>query len=369
MTKRRDTTRTLGVDGGGGKIVFSVRWLKLFVNLWGIPPAEIYKYFDVICGTSAGGIVALGLAYGLSIDEIEEFILENLKWVFTIRSAVDVVLGSDDASFPSNRPYFVQKLHIWSQNDQSYRAVSEASNYGHARLRQALTSIFGNSTLQNLQTAVIVPAYNLTKKKSVLFSNLNYSQLIGQNESIVNVALATAAAPTYLPPVQFPAGVMPFIAPTDQIIDGGLYRNNPSPIGLVYSKVIRKSPPRDWLCSVGTGMENPEPFEENDPNEPPPDPLPFQNVLESILTYFNAAIESSSDDLFLQVASTLLPRSSLKGNLFSGLFYHRAQPDLVTTLNTDLDNSDANFVTYLQTLAQELINNDSNALSTFIAQA
>jgi len=50
-----NTLRILSLDGGGMKGLYSATFMKNFVQLWGIDPYEIWKYFDVITGTSVGG--------------------------------------------------------------------------------------------------------------------------------------------------------------------------------------------------------------------------------------------------------------------------------------------------------------------------
>ena len=194
------TLRILELDGGGERGYMSLKFLQRFVGQWGIDPREIWKNFDIICGTSIGGIMALALAFGKSLDELEPFFVNDGPWVFTIRTAGDVAIGSNDASEPSNRPNTAQKALILADNDQFYRSVSSSSNYGSARLKSALLGEFGNSTLQDLKTNILVPSYQNDTNSPVLFSNLNFPDFIGQNELISNVALATSAAPIYLPP-------------------------------------------------------------------------------------------------------------------------------------------------------------------------
>jgi patatin-like phospholipase/acyl hydrolase len=70
MANRNNTVYVLSIDGGGMRGYLSLRWLKRFVQLWGIPQTDIYKYFDVICGTSIGGILALALSLGFTLDEL-----------------------------------------------------------------------------------------------------------------------------------------------------------------------------------------------------------------------------------------------------------------------------------------------------------
>lgn len=62
--------RILSIDGGGIKGVFPASFLAaLRADL----PCPIADYFDLIAGTSTGGIIAIGLGLGLSAEELLEF--------------------------------------------------------------------------------------------------------------------------------------------------------------------------------------------------------------------------------------------------------------------------------------------------------
>lgn len=358
MTKRRDTTYTLSFSGGGARGYYSINWFNHFVQLWGVDESEVYKYFNIITGTSIGGIIALCLAYGLSIQQLIDFFEDEAPWVFTIRSAADIILGSNNASFPSNRPWTEQKIIISGNNDQWYRSVSPLSNYGSSRLKTALTALFEDATMQDLRTNVVIPAYNYSKKKPILFSNLNYAEFIGQNELLVDVALCTSAAPIYLPPVKLAAGIPPFVLPTDEIIDGGMYKNNPAHIGYAWSRILKPRASRHCLLSVGTCQEDPNLTEEDDPELPPPAPLPYENVVKALYAYFMASIESTNDDDLLKAE---------RDNLLGKLFYYSTNPALAPGTNGDLDNTDSDFLEYLKDLAQQEFNADmTNGIQAFL---
>src|ERR1700753_3190210 len=83
-----NTLRILCIDGGGMRGTFSVQWMQDFVNLWGIAPNEIWKEFDVICGTSAGGLQALGYGGGLSPSNLMAFLENQGPWIFSTSSII-----------------------------------------------------------------------------------------------------------------------------------------------------------------------------------------------------------------------------------------------------------------------------------------
>lgn len=211
----RRTIRILSLDGGGVRGYLSLKFLQRFVQQWGIAGNELWKYFDVIAGTSIGGIQALGYAYGKSPDELEPFFLEKAKRIFTIRS---VPIGCD-ADSDSNRPNMLQKIALIVLNDPFYLSACPPdagnSNYGSNILQQVLVDNFGSDTMGTLKTKAVIPAYEKDTSKYVVFSNYSGPSFIGQNEAIVNVARATSAAPVYLPKHSFNG---------HDYIDGGVYR-------------------------------------------------------------------------------------------------------------------------------------------------
>ena len=69
-----NTLRILELDGGGERGYLSLKFLQLFLNQWlGPSITNIAPYFDVICGTSTGGIMALALASGQNPSDLNSF--------------------------------------------------------------------------------------------------------------------------------------------------------------------------------------------------------------------------------------------------------------------------------------------------------
>lgn len=350
MANRNDTVYVLSFPGGGMKGYLSLRWFKRFVQLWGIPETDIYKYFDVIAGTSVGGIIALALSMGFSLDDLESFFVNDGKWIFTTRSTLDIANGSINATFPSNRPWTTQKLYILGDNDQFYRSVSPDSNYGSARLKSKLIETFGTNTLQNVKTNVIIPSYRSNTSTPVFFSNLNYAEFIGQNELISNVALNTSAAPLYLPPI---------VSGTSLYVDGGVVLNNPASRGLSLGKALKPTTRRACVLSIGTGLGEVGFYEEEDPMLPPPPTFPFEGTLKSLIATIDASITGAQES----IAKTLQFESDYA---LTNLYYHGFQIPLDKTINTDFDNSDASFLEYMIEQADISFNTDIDNISRFI---
>jgi predicted acylesterase/phospholipase RssA len=325
----------------------SNHFMKLFVQQWGINANEIWKYFDVICGTSIGGILSLAYSYGLSPDENAAFFTNDGPWIFTIRTAADVATGSNNASLPSNRPDSTQKVIMLGQNDTFYNSVDPVlSNYGSTRMQTKLVSTFGTDTLQELKTNVIIPTFDQSTKTFQLMSNLDKPGFIGQDFKIVDVARATSAAPLYLPSYQ-------------NKIDGGTYLNNPANLGLTLGKMNKKTANRFVVLSVGTGIGEYGFEDDPSPNLKAKTSFPYEDTVKSLVQLLDIALtgpqEAVARDLYLRSNFTM-----------ENLFYYRFQPQLDANVNTELDNTDSTFLTYLTTTAETVFSNDNEKISTFI---
>jgi len=183
-----DRFQMLVLDGGGAKAMFSASILARFERDHGI---RIVDCFDLIAGTSAGGIVALGLGAGLSPAEIADHFLELVAKVF-----------------PSKRQ------RKWRPS----RLMRPA--YSNDALRDVLTEVFGHRLLGDSSKRLLVPSWNLQSGEVHLFKTPHSPRLTRDwRISMVDVALATSAAPAYFRAANVDSA---------RLIDGGVFANNPS---------------------------------------------------------------------------------------------------------------------------------------------
>jgi uncharacterized protein len=75
----------LSIDGGGIRGIFAARYLSRIEEDIKRP---IHNYFDLITGTSTGGIIALALANGVPARDIEELYAKNGKDIFKPKSLI-----------------------------------------------------------------------------------------------------------------------------------------------------------------------------------------------------------------------------------------------------------------------------------------
>lgn len=185
MAEEAPDFRVLALDGGGIKGVFSASVLASFEEMIGAPLGE---YFDLIVGTSTGGIIALGLGMGMPASEILSFYERSGPAIFDKPSG------------------FVGRVRRAKYDSQS--------------LADALNEVFGERLLGEARTRVVIPATNLETGQVHVFKTAHHERFERDfKERVVDVALATAAAPTYFRTHRLPAAT--------PLIDGGVWANNP----------------------------------------------------------------------------------------------------------------------------------------------
>lgn len=183
----------LALDGGGAKGLFSAHVLARLECDLGV---SIRNTFDLIAGTSAGGIIALGLGAGLRPAEIVEH--------YEALSA---------AVFPSSR-------RRWWRMPARLRRTT----YEQEPLRRALAGILGDRLLGHSDKRLVIPAYDVQAGAVHIFKTPHHERLRRDwRNSMVDVGLATSAAPTYLPAAKVDG---------HRLIDGGVWANNPSVVAI-----------------------------------------------------------------------------------------------------------------------------------------
>ncbi|MBI4611944.1 MAG: patatin-like phospholipase family protein [Candidatus Rokubacteria bacterium] len=188
--------RILSIDGGGIKGVCPAAFLAVVETSLGKP---IVDFFDLIVGTSTGGIIALGLGLGLTASDILRFYEEHGPLVFC-----------------GNR--FIRGLRRLGY-----------SKYNQDALRKALSTHFGERRLGESRTRLVIPSMNLETGEVHLFKTSHAPRFEHDyRERAVEVALATTAAPTYFPTHRTAAGT--------PLVDGGMWANNP--VGVAVAEAI-----------------------------------------------------------------------------------------------------------------------------------
>ena len=196
-SKEKRHFKVLAIDGGGIKGLFSAQVLAKFEEAFG---TKVTDCFDLICGTSTGGIIALGASLGIPMKDVVRFYEEKGPAIFA----------------ESSKKTCIGKIRFL------LRQVGLFGKYDSKELEGALKEVFGEKTMADCNNLMCIPAYNLNSARGRVFKK-DYNQFTEDNSKLcVDVALATAAAPTYLPVKEIDG---------DQFVDGGVWANNPSMVG------------------------------------------------------------------------------------------------------------------------------------------
>ena len=220
-TKSSDPTfRVLALDGGGIKGTFTASLLAELERMTG---KRVGEYFDLITGTSTGGIIAIALALGIPAEEVRRFYVEQ-----------------GPAIFPS------VGLHIRLRHQLRWLL---SGKHNPDQLQSALTSVFGSRKLGEARTRLVVPSFNVIDGSVTLFKTAHCARFRQDYlRRCVDVALATSAAPTYLPAHDVGDGRV--------YLDGGVWANNPILVGVLEAIVnCAQQPTTIDVLNIGTTEE------------------------------------------------------------------------------------------------------------------
>ncbi len=236
----------LSLIGGGIRGAFVTSYLKELEEKLGRPIADS---FDLIAGTSTGGIIAAGLAFGHSAAKMHDFYVRYGASIFTERPPYKAK-GLYGLVFPAVNWIF--KKRTGSSLDPAFRA-----RFCPVALEKSFAEGFGDHTLGDIEcTRLIMPAVNLTKGQPHVFRSTHLPKAIHDKDiKIAEAIIATTAAPTYFPHRQIGENAY---------VDGGVWAADPSMLAVAeairiqqFSKQLDPDAPivtNDLhLLSVGTG--------------------------------------------------------------------------------------------------------------------
>jgi uncharacterized protein len=210
--------RIVTLDGGGIRGLVPI---VLMQRLEAAVPGWLGQA-DFIAGTSTGGIIALALAKGLTLNQIFDLYYHKGSYIFY-------------------RPFWHRVLGLGG--------LIRARNPNN-HLREVLEKELGEITLGELDKKVLISAFNLNDEKRERWKPKFFHNFEGSDSDsdlrAAEVAMYTSAAPAYLPTV-------------DTYLDGGVAANNPSMAALLQTQDERAQiPDRPALADIrllsfGTG--------------------------------------------------------------------------------------------------------------------
>ncbi|QOY88677.1 CBASS cGAMP-activated phospholipase [Paludibaculum fermentans] len=209
--------RVLCLDGGGIKGAFTA---AVLADLERMLESPIVSYFDLVVGTSTGGIIALALGLGVRSEDIRKFYEEHGPTIFP-STGVHRRLGR------------ILK-HIFRPKHSS------------EVLRQTLTTVLGARKLGESVTRLAIPCFDCNAGRIQMFKTAHHDRFVHDfRVAAVDVALATSAAPTYFSAFNTAEG--------QSFLDGGVWANCPVMVGLLEAMYVLNIPPEDvHILSLGT---------------------------------------------------------------------------------------------------------------------
>lgn len=192
--------QALSLTGGGYRGLFTARALQVIEDHIDVP---IGQRFDLTCGTSIGGIVALAVAFEVRMSRV-----------------VAVFEEYGAAIFPPHEPpasTFGKAADLWKH--------TRKPRYATEPLREAITKLIEkDATLNDAKHAVAIPAVNVTQGRPQVFKTRHKAEWTRDwRFKAVDVALATSAAPTFFELAEVGGNLY---------ADGGLFANAPDLVAL-----------------------------------------------------------------------------------------------------------------------------------------
>lgn len=306
--------KILALDGGGIRGIYTAELLRHCEEAFG-QGRPLARHFDLIAGTSTGGIIALGLGLELPTTDITAFYREDGRRIFP----------------PLPARFFGRwrQLFTWANGPK----------LDHQELEAALQRRFGDRLLGESSARLVIPAFMMPKTEIAVLKTDHHADF--KNDHLTpmwRVARATSAAPTFIKGLEHKESGKIFI-------DGGVWANNPAMAALVDAlSAYDVSPDQVEVLSIGTG--NP-PFELRKPD-----------VYRGLIAWreaIKAAMFLTTDNATAQVKLLLGPERCTRIEV------------LGAAATIELDDYDQAFA-YLPALARSDFEKHARSLAKFFSQ-
>jgi hypothetical protein len=195
--------KILSIDGGGIKGLYSASVLARIEEKTG---KRLGDHFDMICGTSTGALLALGLSCGFPAQDLADIYFKRGSDIFP-------TFNSKLPRYLQRKWQFIKQLLLWGK-------------FSNSNLKAILVELFGDRKMADAGNLLCIPSFNLIKGEPRVFKYPHKEGGFFMDGELLmsDVALATAAAPTYLPIHEIKNTLY---------ADGGIWANNPTLCGLL----------------------------------------------------------------------------------------------------------------------------------------
>jgi uncharacterized protein len=218
--------RILSIDGGGIRGIFPAAVLAELERRF-TGGRSIGTCFDLVAGTSTGGILALGLGAGFAANDL-----------------LDLYLYRGCEVFPPFAQSPLGRVRAWLHNKRHYGRYL----YDRDALESLLKDQLGDRLFGDSKVRLCIPAFEGKHSEVFVFKTPHHRDYKADRfERMVNVGLATAAAPSYF---------RPLVHGGYTLVDGGVWANNPIMLAVIEALTCFDiSPDQIEVLSLGCGED------------------------------------------------------------------------------------------------------------------
>ncbi|MFM2312020.1 MAG: hypothetical protein RLZZ04_1296 [Cyanobacteriota bacterium] len=331
MAAKTFKKRVLSIDGGGIRGIIPAMVLSYIEERTG---KRIESMFDMVAGTSTGGILALGLTMRNS-DSVS-----NHEAEYTASELVHFYRKHGKKIFSENFPTSIDEL--------------VRPKFSPKGKQEVLTELLGETRIENALGEVFITSYDIELRAPVFFTSNHKaeetesldSRKVCRGFTMVQAAMATSAAPTFFPPYKLDT-----VHRTSEayytLVDGGIFANNPTSLAMMemmisYKRKTERELQRDDLLvvSLGTGSLTKK-FKHKDAVN--------WGQLKWVLPLLNVVFDGQSESVAYQLNQLMINQGDHRN-------YYRFQVPLSSEDSHDqMDNANPDNIEYLENLGKTLI--------------
>ncbi|XP_019149981.1 PREDICTED: patatin-like protein 2 [Ipomoea nil] len=229
----------LSIDGGGIRGIIPatiVAYLEDQLQALDGPDARVADYFDVIAGTSTGGLMTTMLT---APDK-------NKRPLYAGKDIVPFYKEHGPKIFPT------------AEASQVYNLIG-GPKYDGKYLHQILQDQLGDTRLSQTLTHVVIPTFDIKTFEPTIFATCDVKDSPEKNAKLSDICIATSAAPTYLPCHYFETANGKGERVQFSLIDGGVAANNPTLVAIstVTQSVVAQDPNFQNFLTSSTSSNEP----------------------------------------------------------------------------------------------------------------
>jgi patatin-like phospholipase/acyl hydrolase len=300
--------KILSIDGGGIRGLIPALVLSEIESKTGKAVADC---FDLIAGTSTGGILTLGFARNDG----------NGKPEYTAKDLADIYQSRGKDIFPRS---------LWKGVSSVGGLADEL--YSHEGIEKVLSEYFANYSLDSCLVNTLITSYDIKNREPLFLKSWRREF---HSVKMKDAARSTSAAPTYFEPAQVPIGEKNRV-----LVDGGVFINNPTVSAYAEARKIFPNENNFFVLSLGTGELN-RPIDYNEAKD--------WGKARWLIPLLNCMFDGVSDAADYQMKT------------FLGDKYIRLQSSL-SIASDDMDNVTNDNIQHLKTEAENLINRNQEEI-------